>query len=115
MINETVKRKYTPMYVVMGLMFALLAGQLYKLQIVEGGRYVELAENNRLRNIPVKANRGVIYDRNAQRLVLNNPSYNVLVTAADLPDVNCAVQNIEGSKVIQDLSVILAQWVDGVA
>ena len=115
MINETVKRRYTPMYVVMGLMFALLAGQLYKLQIVEGGRYVELAENNRLRTIPVKANRGVLYDRNGQQLVLNNPSYNVLVTAADLPDVNCAVQNIEGSKVIQDLAAILAPKVGGVA
>ena len=115
MLNDTVKRKYTPMYVVMGLMFALLAGQLYKLQVVEGGRYVELAENNRLRTIAVKANRGVIYDRNAQLLVLNNPSYNVLVTAADLPDVNCAVQNIEGSKVLQDLAVILAPRVDGAA
>lgn len=115
MLNETVKRKYTPMYVVMGLMFALLAGQLYRLQIVEGGKYVQLAEHNRLRTVPAKATRGVLYDRHGNRLVVNNPSYNVSVTAADLPDVNCAVQNIEGSKVLQDLASILAPRADGVA
>ena len=96
------------MYVAMGLMFALLAGQLYRLQIVEGGKYVTLAEHNRLRTIPVKPDRGIIYDRNGERLVLNNPSYNVQVTAADLPDVNCAVGQIDGSEVLQRLAVILA-------
>ncbi len=115
MLNETVRRKYTAMYVAMGLMFALLAGQLYRLQIVEGGKYVALAENNRVRNVQIKAPRGVIYERNGTRLVLNNPSYNVSITAADLPDVNCAVQNIEGSKVLQELSALLAPRVDGAA
>jgi penicillin-binding protein 2 len=54
--------------------FCLLffAGQLVYLQIVEGGSYLERSENNRLRSIPIFAERGVIYDRNGEEIAWNS-------------------------------------------
>src|SRR5947209_4536993 len=80
------KRKYIGFQVVLGLMFLVLAGQLYRMQIVQGSQYNAQAKDNRERQISVKANRGIIYDRTGERLVVNNPSYSVVITPADLPD-----------------------------
>ncbi|MBI2941992.1 MAG: penicillin-binding protein 2 [Chloroflexi bacterium] len=62
-----------------------LAAQLYRLQIAEGQKYRNYADNNRFRILHVEAPRGVIYDRNGILMVRNRPSYTVGVIPADLP------------------------------
>lgn len=47
-------------------------------QIVQGDYFRELAENNRLRKLPIKAPRGLIFDRARRLLVENIPSYNLM-------------------------------------
>ena len=49
-----------------GLTVVLLSFMLdfWNLQAVHGDEYASLAENNRLRRIPLKPTRGEIYDRN---------------------------------------------------
>lgn len=69
---------------VIGL-FSLLAGQLFRLQIVQGSRYWGQAEQNRIRKVFTQALRGVIYDRAGRLLVRNIPSFSVSVLPADLP------------------------------
>ncbi|RMF04859.1 MAG: hypothetical protein D6768_02230, partial [Chloroflexi bacterium] len=66
--------------------FALLAAQLWNLQVVQGETYRELADANRFRLAQSPASRGVIYDRNGELLVRNRPLYNVIVIPAYLPD-----------------------------
>ncbi len=107
MIEQPVRRRFPALYVALALMFVLLAGQLYRLQIVDGSKYVKLSEDNREREVRLKASRGIIYDRNGHRLVVNNPSYAVSITPADLPDINCAVGDLAGSAVFNDLARIL--------
>jgi len=80
------KRKYIGFQLVLLLMFAVLGGQLYRMQILEGKNYNDAAKGNREREITLKADRGIIYDRTGQRLVVNNPSYSIAITPADLPD-----------------------------
>ncbi|MCL5960265.1 MAG: penicillin-binding protein 2, partial [Chloroflexi bacterium] len=67
------------------ILFLILSGQLWKLQVVEGKRYQQKAERNRLRMMTVPSPRGVIYDRNKTLLVRNIPSFTVSVVPADLP------------------------------
>jgi len=67
------------------LAFLVLSVQLWKLQIVLGDYYRTLADNNRLRVVPVPAPRGVIYDARGNLLVRNIPSFSVTVVPADLP------------------------------
>jgi len=68
------------------VMFALLLVQVWRLQIVKGQQYSELADRVRFREIELPAQRGVIYDRDGEILVRNIPSFVVSIVPADLPD-----------------------------
>lgn len=57
--------------------FTLLAGRLWYLQVVMAGYYKAQADTSKIREEPVQALRGIIYDRNGVPLVLNAPSWNV--------------------------------------
>jgi penicillin-binding protein 2 len=58
--------------------FGIVVVGYWYTQIVRGGYYRELAENNRLRELEIEAPRGVILDRESRPLVENVPSYFVL-------------------------------------
>jgi penicillin-binding protein 2 len=57
----------------------LIAAGFWFVQMVQGDYYRELAENNRLRKLPIQAPRGLIYDRHGRLLVENIPSYNLTI------------------------------------
>ena len=59
------------------LVFSLLVLRLYYLQIVRGGHYSRLAEENRISLIRVRAPRGIVFDRHGNVLVTNRPSFSV--------------------------------------
>ncbi len=68
------------------LLFGLLLAQLWRLQVLEGERYRQLADRNRFRVVEIDAPRGIIYDANGNLLVRNRPIFNVVVIPAYLPD-----------------------------
>jgi penicillin-binding protein 2 len=51
------------------LLLSVLAVRLYVLQVVNGAKYAEVAENQRIRLLPIPAPRGVIFDRDRHVLV----------------------------------------------
>jgi len=57
--------------------FVVLLSRLWFLQVMGGQKYMELAEGNYIRVIPIEAPRGLIYDRNGKVLVNNRPSIGV--------------------------------------
>lgn len=64
------------------VVFLLLGGlhlRLAQLQIVEGGHWRRMAENNRLRRLPLASVRGRIYDRRGHVLADNHPTWNLLL------------------------------------
>src|SRR5215470_12836677 len=63
---------------VVGLLVAIASG-FWFVQIAQGDYYRELAENNRLRKLPIIAPRGLIFDRRGRLLVENLPSYNLIL------------------------------------
>ncbi len=70
------------------LAFTILLAQLWRLQIVEGHSFRQLADINRFRVSPVAAPRGVVYDRNHKILAANTPSFQVSIVPAGLPKDN---------------------------
>ncbi len=60
-------------------LLVLIASGFWFVQIAQGDYYRELAENNRLRKLPIIAPRGLIFDRRGRLLVENLPSYNLMV------------------------------------
>jgi penicillin-binding protein 2 len=65
--------------------FAALFLRLWALQVLTGQKYVDQAQANSFRTLPVPAKRGLILDRNSVPLVTNTPSTAILLWPSDLP------------------------------
>ncbi len=72
-------------FIFLSLIFVLIAGRIFYLQIIAGSDYRASAERNRQRIIPIPAERGLIYDRNNINLTTNIPSFSIAVVPQDLP------------------------------
>ena len=68
--------------------FLLLAYGLWRLQVMESGKYAQLAEQNRVRNVPILAPRGKILDREGRIIVDNYPSFSALLLRDSTRDLN---------------------------
>ena len=57
----------------------MLAASFWFFQIIQHAKFQEMAENNHQRELPLRAPRGVLFDRNGRVLVENRPSFNVSI------------------------------------
>ncbi|NPA27373.1 MAG: hypothetical protein GXO36_07235, partial [Chloroflexi bacterium] len=78
-------RLYGLLAVLAGVL-GLFIARLFWLQIIQGPQWVVRAKDNMVEVLNLPAPRGVMYDRRGVVLARNIPSYNVVVTAAQLPD-----------------------------
>ena len=69
---------------VVALVFLILAGRLWYLQVLTGKDYTLTAQATHTREIKVPAQRGVIMDRNGTVLANNKPGLNVTVIPSDI-------------------------------
>jgi penicillin-binding protein 2 len=69
-------------YVIVGMIGVLLIG-FWKLQVIDSDKFLQWAERNRVRSIPVIAPRGRMLDRDGRVLVDNYPSFSVLLLRDD--------------------------------
>jgi penicillin-binding protein 2 len=58
---------------------SVLAVGFWLLQVVQHRKYVELADNNHLKTIALRAPRGVLFDRNGRVLVENTNSFTIAI------------------------------------
>jgi len=70
------------------VLLAVLAVRLYLLQIINGKHYADIAENQRIRKLPILAPRGVIFDRNGQVLVDSKPIYSIILSREDTKSID---------------------------
>ncbi len=61
------------------LAFLFLAGSFFRTQVLQGARYHLQSEENRLREVPLPAPRGIIYDRAGKVIAENLPGYAISV------------------------------------
>ena len=73
------RRRTAGLFLVGFAIFGLLHLRLADLQLVHGGEWRNLAENNRLRRLPRPGPRGWIYDRRGGVLAENVPSWELLL------------------------------------
>jgi penicillin-binding protein 2 len=73
-------------------MIVVIAVGFWFVQLVQGDYYREMAENNRLRKLPIKAPRGLIYDRHGRLLVENIPSYNLMLDRSHSANLEKALE-----------------------
>lgn len=68
--------------------------KLFSIQIINGDYYLELADENRISVVKEQTTRGIIYDRNGVVLARNVPTYDIVITPAELPEDEGDIQNI---------------------
>lgn len=80
------RARFIAFAVTAALLLTLLGGRLFQLQVVNGDDYAARATQARTVEIPVRAPRGLVFDRTGRPLVVNAPSWTVKVRPADLPE-----------------------------
>jgi penicillin-binding protein 2 len=80
--------------IILVLAFAVFLGRLFYLQIMTSDEWIAKAQDNNTQEFNLPALRGIIYDRNGTILASNIASYNITITASELPDDIGAVQEI---------------------
>ena len=94
------KRIASLFFIFVGVIF-LLAGRFFWLQVVRGDELAERALDNRMRDITVKAKRGILYDRNGRELAISVSTDSVYAVPAEIR------KSKKARKIAQKLAEIL--------
>jgi penicillin-binding protein 2 len=86
--------------VVMALLSGALITKLVYLQIVRHAYYVELSQGNRVRQDPIPASRGLIFDRRGKILVDNEPAFQLELIREQTPDLAGTLQRLADIRLI---------------
>jgi penicillin-binding protein 2 len=76
------------------IIFSIYVLRLFNLQILQYSNWLAKSNENRTHEINLPSSRGSIYDRKGYILARNIPSYNVVITPAELPDDKGEIQAI---------------------
>ena len=76
------------------LLFALLAGRFFFLQVTQHDHFQTLAENNRISIVPVVPNRGLILDRNGIVLAHNYSAYTLEITPSKVKNLEDTINKL---------------------
>src|SRR5438093_13601817 len=79
---------------VVTVIFSLLAVSFWVFQVVQHARYADAAENNHQRTLPLRAPRGLVFDRNGRVLVENRHSYSISIDREHTKDINRTIRLI---------------------
>lgn len=66
-----IRRRVVLLFFMMTILLLSLSARLIWVQLVEGSELQQKALNNRLREVPVQAKRGTVYDRNGKELAIS--------------------------------------------
>ena len=75
---------------IVGVVFFVIFARLISLQVVSGREYRVMAERNRQRIVPIRAERGHIFDRNGIQLTANVPNFSLGLVPQELPEGDLA-------------------------
>jgi penicillin-binding protein 2 len=100
--NKLEYRRIIGFAVILLAVFGFYLIRLANLQIFDRSWSAQ-AEENRTTSINEAAPRGIIYDRNGVILAQNVPSYNIVVTAANLPDDSGPGRLVTSSGEVQEI------------
>src|SRR5215207_9421554 len=94
--NDVTRRGRMANIIVCGVLFFLLSA-FFNAQVLKNEQLLLQAEENRLRQIPLPAPRGIIYDRNGKPIADNVVGYSVSVLAQKEDTLRAVLQRLSGT------------------
>ena len=91
--NDVARRGRTASALLCGV-FLLLLAAFFRTQIVQNSRYALQSEENRLREVPLPAPRGIIYDRRGEVIAENVPGYSVSILSPTADSLRASLQRL---------------------
>ncbi|MBE0501072.1 MAG: penicillin-binding protein 2, partial [Desulfuromonadales bacterium] len=88
------KSRFTLLILMVLAIFTVLLLRLWFLQIISAERYQLLSEKNRVRYVPVAAERGPIYDRHGELLVDNRPGFTIAALRQEVDDSQTMIRQL---------------------
>lgn len=76
------------------LSLILLASGFFRAQVLESARFQLSSEKNRLREVPIPAARGIIYDRHGDVIAENVPGYSVSILSSSADSLRSTLQRL---------------------
>src|SRR5258707_10138862 len=74
------------------VLFTALAVSFWVLQVVQHVKFKEMAENNIQRTLPLRAPRGVVFDRDGRVLVENRHAFSISIVREHTTDLKRTIQ-----------------------
>jgi len=78
------RKRIATLFFLFTIGFCLLGGRIFWVQFVQGAELSAKAEQNRMRDVPVEAKRGTIYDRNGRELAISISADSVYAIPAEV-------------------------------
>ncbi|MDX1436300.1 MAG: penicillin-binding transpeptidase domain-containing protein, partial [Anaerolineales bacterium] len=99
MTNSTLENSLNPLrvtvfVVIIAVVFAIFGIRLFSLQVLQQADWLAEATSQRILELSTPTLRGTIVDRNGTVLARNVPSYNIIVTPANLPEDAADVDDV---------------------
>lgn len=92
--QEKINKRLLVLYVFIFILFCVLVGRLFYMQVIKGGDYTERSESNIYRTITLPARRGTIYDANGNVLASSQPYMSVQVYPNEVEDAEVLAKNL---------------------
>ncbi|HSL21177.1 MAG TPA: penicillin-binding protein 2 [Vicinamibacterales bacterium] len=77
--------------------FAVLAVAFWVFQVAQHRDFAELAENNHLRTLPLRAPRGVLFDRDGKVLVENRYSFTIALVREQTANLDATIRTLSAA------------------
>ena len=99
--NE-VSRRATVARILLGVGFIALTSAFFRAQVMRNKEYLAQAEQNRFREVPLAAPRGIILDRNGRIIAENLPGYAVSLLSPSADSLRTAMRRLSNIIPITD-------------
>ncbi len=84
--------RISTLQVLISVVFVLLLVGFWFFQVFQHAKFKEMAENNHQRTLPLRAPRGVIFDRHGEVLVENRASFNISIMREHTRDLDRTIR-----------------------
>jgi penicillin-binding protein 2 len=92
--RHTLSSRIIVLHVTVLVLFAMLGASFWFFQIIQHAKFEEMAENNHQRELPLRAPRGILFDRHGRVLVENRPSFTISIVRLHTTNLDRTVRTL---------------------